>query len=424
MFDADLSKTGDLLTTTTKYRNDNGEPFDITEYLIKKNYLSTLHWVPRIWDVGGTVQPFVLAPNSLPYIVNKFIIYVNDKVGFWCNFEALKTSWKGTADDITKVAVDKDDPYLASLLAACIISHVGGISRKHLKGDNKVITSIARYYIYYHMKRFTEDPRKMNSYITDDIQELIKANLQTKTTWVNKFVRTRENIILWYQQHPNMHNIRNYKYRMSRNHTGVLGLDYQEVFRVENNSDSDWMCFNKEDSDGLTKTGQRLFQLAVEFYVYCVLGAQPQTVVHRVPRSEIVADTRNLPQVGKRHYNPRRSCKSHLRYETCQKNTNVVLNMAITPGIILLPSDMIILKELVVGYNNVLTLTTRDMKFSVNEDINYVEPAKTSGTQGSQNGPLDASPTTTTQGGGESLPPEFQPQRCFPRLITKPYTYL
>ena len=30
VFDADLSKTGDLLTTTTKYRNDNGELFDIT----------------------------------------------------------------------------------------------------------------------------------------------------------------------------------------------------------------------------------------------------------------------------------------------------------------------------------------------------------------------------------------------------------
>ena len=32
VFDADLSKTGDLLTTTTKYRNDNGELFDITGY--------------------------------------------------------------------------------------------------------------------------------------------------------------------------------------------------------------------------------------------------------------------------------------------------------------------------------------------------------------------------------------------------------
>ena len=65
------------------------------------------------------------------------------------------------------MAVDKDDPYFASLLAAYIISHLGGISRKHLTGDNNVITSIARYYVYYHMKRFTENPQKMSWYITN-----------------------------------------------------------------------------------------------------------------------------------------------------------------------------------------------------------------------------------------------------------------
>ena len=95
VFDADLSKTGDLLTTTTKYRNDNGELFYIKGYLFKKNYLDTLHWVPRIWDVGGTVHPFVLAPNTLPYDVKKFTIYVNERVGFWSNFEALSTLWEG-----------------------------------------------------------------------------------------------------------------------------------------------------------------------------------------------------------------------------------------------------------------------------------------------------------------------------------------
>ena len=161
-------------------------------------------------SLGGTVQPFVLAPNTLPYNVKKINIYVNGRVGFLSNFEPLKTSWEGTANDITKVAVDKDDPYFASLLAACIISHVGGISRKHLTGDSKVITSIARYYIYFHMRRFTDDPRKMSRYITDNIKELIKANLQTKTEWVHKFVSTRANISYWYYQQPNRHNIRNY----------------------------------------------------------------------------------------------------------------------------------------------------------------------------------------------------------------------
>ena len=336
VFDADLSETGDLLTTTTKYRNDNGELFDIKGYLFKKNYLSTLHWVPRIWDVGGTVQPFVLAPNMLPYDVKKFTIYVNERVGFWSNFEALSTSWEGTADDITKVAVDKDDPYFASLLAACIISHVGGISRKHLTGDNKVITSIARYYIYYHMKRFTDDPRKMNPYITDDVKDLVKVNLQTKTTWVHKFVRTRANLSTWYYQQPNRHNIRNYRYRMSRNHTGVLGIDYQEVSKVENNSDTDWMCFIKEDSDGLTKTGQKLFQLAVESYVYAVLGAQAQT------RWSIVSQGAKSLQTQEIFH---RLVKDTITQDDPVKaisDMRLAIKDTITPGIILIPSDMII----------------------------------------------------------------------------------
>ena len=213
----------------------------------------------------------------MSYNVRKFTIYVNEKSGFTSNFDALKTSWKGTANDITKVPIDKDDPYFASLLAALIISHVGGISRKHLNGDNKVITSIARYYIYYHMKRFTENPTKMSPYITDDLREIVKKNLQTKTTWADKFEYTRANLSYWYAHHKNKHNIRNYRYRMSSNNTGVLGIDYQEVSKIENNSNTDWIRFIKEDSDGLTKIRQKLFQLAIESYIYCVLAAQAQT---------------------------------------------------------------------------------------------------------------------------------------------------
>ena len=119
-----------------------------------------MHWLPRIWDTSGTVQAFALSSATLPYNYRKFTIYVNARSGFTSNFDALTTSWKGTANDITKMDVNKDDPYFASLLAVHTISHVGGISRKHLTGGNNVIRSIARYYIYYHMKRFTDDPQK------------------------------------------------------------------------------------------------------------------------------------------------------------------------------------------------------------------------------------------------------------------------
>ena len=196
------------------------------------------------------------------------------------------------------------------------------------------------------MKRFTDDPRKMSPYITNDITELTKKNLPFKRIWTAKFVHTRADINYWYSHHPNKHNIRNYKYRMTKNYTGVLGIDYEEVTKVVNDSDTDWMCFIKDDSDGLTKTEQILLQLVIESYVYAVLGSQAQTrwaivnqgakslqaqqIFHRLVKDTIAQDD---------------PVKSISDMRTTIKNTNVVLNKATTPGIILIPSNMIILEK-------------------------------------------------------------------------------
>ena len=45
--------------------------------------------------------------------------------------------------------------------------------------------------------------------------------------------------------------------------------------------------------------------------------------------------------------------------------------MAITPGIILIPSKMFILDKPIPGYNNVLMMATKDMSFGVNKNLNY-----------------------------------------------------
>ena len=135
------------------------------------------------------------------------------------------------------------------------------------------------------------------------------------------------------------------------------------------------MRFIKDDSDSLTKTGQVLFQSAIESYVYSVLGEpaltrwpivgqgakslQTQQIFHRLVKDTIEQD------------NPSKSI-SDMRKAI--QDTNVVLNMAITPGIILISSNMIILKNKVEGYNNVLTLATNAMKFGVNTNVNYVAP--------------------------------------------------
>ena len=132
-------------------------------------------------SIRNPCNPLSLITSPLPYDLTKFDIFVNESDSFQNNFEPLKTPWNGTVSDITKVSDEKDDPYFASLLAAYIISHKSGISMKHLTGDNKLVTSIARYYVYYHMKRFTGGPRKMEPFITDDMKDLVRTNLQNKS---------------------------------------------------------------------------------------------------------------------------------------------------------------------------------------------------------------------------------------------------
>ena len=73
---------------------------------------------------------------------------------------------------------------------------------------------------------------------------------------------------------------------------------------------------------------------------------------------------------------------------------------------------MIILKEKVAGYNNILTLATKDMKFRVNENINYVEPVKTTtvASKGSKTLPLQP-----TQDVSKSLTPKASTTTVFPK---------
>ena len=247
------------------------EVFRILRDIFRKNHEDTLYWQPRIWSPSGTVQKFVANSASLPYDVTKFKIFVNEEENFLSNFEKLETSWKGTEKDITKVAVKKDDPYFCSLLAACIISHVGGMSRKHLiedKNTPKIVTSIARYYVYYHLKRFLKNPEKIGSYLTEDLRELVKNNLRVRKIWKRKFVRTKANLSYWYSQQENKENIRNYRYVKGSVFSGVLGIEYEEIDHVvPKNEEEDWMSFLKENSDGLTKTGQKLLQMVIESYV-------------------------------------------------------------------------------------------------------------------------------------------------------------
>ena len=110
----------------------------------------------------------------------------------------------------------------------------------------------------------------------------------------------------------------------------------------------------------------------MESYVYAVLGAQARLkwpIVGRGAKSlqtqhtfgKIVND--NIAQDNED------VLVSDMRKAI--KSTNVVLNLSILPGVILVPSNMVILDKPIAGYNNVLTTATKEMKFGVDQRLNY-----------------------------------------------------
>ncbi len=82
---------------------------------------------------------------------------------------------------------------------------------------------------------------------------------------------------------------------------------------------------------------------------------------------------------------------------TAIASTNVVLNMAISPGMILVPSDLIIQKEKIPGYNNVLTLARDKMKFGKNTSVNYKAPIIIPNTAQSNTNPKTTERSDATQ---------------------------
>ena len=127
--------------------------WDIESSVFKTMYVDALHWggADGIWEplaeqsvasspIAATKSElsFALSDGMLSFVPTQFKIFVNTanaershSVAFLSNFEPLETQWENTSDskDITKVKVDRNDPYFASLIAAYIISKKSGICK-------------------------------------------------------------------------------------------------------------------------------------------------------------------------------------------------------------------------------------------------------------------------------------------------------
>ena len=274
-------------------------------------------------------------------------------------------------------------------MAAYVISQKTGICTRHLREDPdvpKIVTSVLRFYVWYHMGRFLRYPEKMSKYLTRDALDLIKRELPVKKTWKKKYHYGKETVSAWLRTQPNRANIRNAKNYGSK-YGGAIGIMYEEVDEVSPaDSSNDWKKFFLTDSNGIMKTGQLLLQKAVESYVYCVLGAQANTRWKIVGEGAKSLQTQEaFAKLAKETVAEDDDTVLISNMRTAVSATNVVLNLAILPRMILIPSDMIILKEKIPGYNNTLTIATKSMKFGKNPGLNFstaANPADDEGTKG------------------------------------------
>ena len=187
-----------------------------------------------------------------------------------------------------------------------------------------------------------------------------------------KISHGKETVSAWLRTQPNRDNIRNAKNYGSK-YGGAIGIMYEEVDEVlPVDPSNDWKKFFLTDSDGIRKTGQLLLQKAVESYVYCVLSAQAGTRWKIVGEGAKSLQTQEaFAKLAKETVAEDDDTVPISNMRTAVSATNVVLNLAILPRMILIPSDTIILKEKIPGYNNTLTIATKSMKFGKNPGLNF-----------------------------------------------------
>ena len=124
-------------------------------------------------------------------------------------------------------------------------------------------------------------------------------------------------------------------------------------------------------SHGLTSAGLSRINQSIESFCYAILGSQVdvRSSISGSQGSAIETQRQFLSMVEDAIRNPNIS-KSVQRFQLAIQSAKVRLNLAISPGLWLLPSKMVLNTESVVGYNNKLKKATTFMRIGVNSDLN------------------------------------------------------
>ena len=320
-------------------------------------------------------------PVDLKASLHNFRVYVNNTEYFMSNLPQVYAKWSSGKNlkvddvhDIRKTSFDyKTEPYFAMICGAYIASYLSGISLLNLfdnvssgftpvlSATNKsalggqtagnLISSFVRYHFYYQIRKFMQHPKLIHQYDVSGVKKHIPYKV------------------------------------VERESKGTDGDGNTFVYMTYiEHSNTDYRSFIAYQSEGLTPIGQKLFQESLESFNYSVLGAEARTrwsIVGKGAKSSQTQDVFRKIVEDTIIQNSSTVLISNMRKSI--QATNVVLNLAVVPNVILMPSNFVILSKKIRGYNNVLTTATGDMKFGVNKNVNYVRDAGYNKPQDTQN---------------------------------------
>ena len=213
---------------------------------------------------------------------------------------------------------------------------------QNLTDDNtpNVIKSIARFHVNYTIARFIKNPTLMQEYITPEAIKAVRSHIPIK-------------------------------YREFDSQTTDGDGNYFTILAAVNYSDKDYKSMISYRNNGITEVGRGLFQQSLEVYIRSILGAQADVCWSIIGKGAMSLQSREqfrshvkslivLPDL--------KELVSDMR--TAIQATHVILDTVIIPGVSLISSSLVILKEPIPGYNNILLTANSNMNFGLNSDVN------------------------------------------------------
>jgi hypothetical protein len=320
--------------------------------------------------------------------VTKLKIYVNSNDCFEARNLNIFTNYTLTffsADPISKWLSKCDLSFYQNQLnfAVWCASAGCGMSVEHLTSAHRLLSSVFRFHLYYQTRKILEE---MNCPIpgdpifnaTDNHINLLKYQKLCNEFNVsptadfrfkggeNNGLGTMYNYVSRLGYRPvrlGPYNPNRFQF-IDQSRDGVIKIDYVK----QDAAMEGWKQFIPDTSRGFTRAGAVRLDDSIRNYVHCILGAQAQTrsnILKSLETQQYFVDL--LEQNIKSMFS---IPESIAEYQEAITKTNSRIDYAIAVGLYMIPSDLVLKADTLIGYNNSIVIATADMKIGQNDDLN------------------------------------------------------